>query len=59
MEKPDRSSRALTVCVRGKRALRFSEVRDFDRLSNAISRRCGMTASPQHSASTEVTNFLF
>ncbi|XP_013992970.1 TBC1 domain family member 8B isoform X2 [Salmo salar] len=53
VEKPDRSSRALTVCVRGKRALRFSEVRDFDRLSNAISRRCGMTASPQHSASTE------
>uniref|UniRef100_A0A673WBU3 TBC1 domain family member 8B n=1 Tax=Salmo trutta TaxID=8032 RepID=A0A673WBU3_SALTR len=51
--KPDRSSRALTVCVRGKRALRFSEVRDFDRLSNAINRRCGMTASPQHSASTE------
>uniref|UniRef100_A0A673WBV9 TBC1 domain family member 8B n=1 Tax=Salmo trutta TaxID=8032 RepID=A0A673WBV9_SALTR len=54
VEKPDRSSRALTVCVRGKRALRFSEVRDFDRLSNAINRRCGMTASPQHSASTEV-----
>ncbi|XP_029547469.1 TBC1 domain family member 8B isoform X2 [Salmo trutta] len=53
VEKPDRSSRALTVCVRGKRALRFSEVRDFDRLSNAINRRCGMTASPQHSASTE------
>ncbi|XP_031682372.1 TBC1 domain family member 8B isoform X1 [Oncorhynchus kisutch] len=53
VEKPDRSSRALTVCVRGKRALRFSEVRDFERLSNAIRRRCGMTASPQHSASTE------
>uniref|UniRef100_A0A8C7LAL8 TBC1 domain family member 8B n=1 Tax=Oncorhynchus kisutch TaxID=8019 RepID=A0A8C7LAL8_ONCKI len=59
VEKPDRSSRALTVCVRGKRALRFSEVRDFERLSNAIRRRCGMTASPQHSASTEVTNFPF
>uniref|UniRef100_A0A8C8GAI8 TBC1 domain family member 8B n=1 Tax=Oncorhynchus tshawytscha TaxID=74940 RepID=A0A8C8GAI8_ONCTS len=53
VEKPDRSSRALTVCVRGKRALRFSEVRDFERLGNAIRRRCGMTASPQHSASTE------
>uniref|UniRef100_A0A4W5L549 TBC1 domain family member 8B n=1 Tax=Hucho hucho TaxID=62062 RepID=A0A4W5L549_9TELE len=56
--KPDRSSRALTVCVRGKRALRFSEVRDFERLGNAIRRRCGMTDSPQHSASPEVTNFL-
>uniref|UniRef100_A0A4W5KUH1 TBC1 domain family member 8B n=1 Tax=Hucho hucho TaxID=62062 RepID=A0A4W5KUH1_9TELE len=55
VEKPDRSSRALIVCVRGKRALRFSEVRDFERLANAIRRRCGMTASPQHSASTEVT----
>uniref|UniRef100_A0A6Q2XPE8 TBC1 domain family member 8B n=1 Tax=Esox lucius TaxID=8010 RepID=A0A6Q2XPE8_ESOLU len=55
VEKPDRSSRALTVCVRGKRALRFSEVRDFERLANAIRRRCGITASPQHSASTEVT----
>ncbi|XP_010893714.1 TBC1 domain family member 8B isoform X2 [Esox lucius] len=54
VEKPDRSSRALTVCVRGKRALRFSEVRDFERLANAIRRRCGITASPQHSASTEV-----
>uniref|UniRef100_A0A673WL98 TBC1 domain family member 8B n=1 Tax=Salmo trutta TaxID=8032 RepID=A0A673WL98_SALTR len=54
VEKPDRSSRALIVCVRGKRALRFSEVRDFERLANAIRRRCGMTASPQHSASTEV-----
>ncbi|XP_035638528.1 TBC1 domain family member 8B-like isoform X3 [Oncorhynchus keta] len=53
VEKPDRSSRALTVCVRGKRALRFSEVRDFEHLGNAIRRRCGMTASPQHSASTE------
>uniref|UniRef100_A0A673WCY0 TBC1 domain family member 8B n=1 Tax=Salmo trutta TaxID=8032 RepID=A0A673WCY0_SALTR len=58
VEKPDRSSRALTVCVRGKRALRFSEVRDFDRLSNAINRRCGMTASPQHSASTEATEYI-
>ncbi|CAB1316238.1 unnamed protein product, partial [Coregonus sp. 'balchen'] len=54
VEKPDRSSRALTVCVRGKRALRFSEIRDFERLANAIRRRCGMTASPQHSATTEV-----
>uniref|UniRef100_A0A8C7NA33 TBC1 domain family member 8B n=1 Tax=Oncorhynchus kisutch TaxID=8019 RepID=A0A8C7NA33_ONCKI len=53
VEKPDRSSRALTVCVRGKRALRFSEVRDFERLSNAIRRRCGMTASPQHSDNPE------
>lgn len=54
VEKPDPSSRALTVCVRGKRALRFSEVRDYQRLANTIRSRCGISASPQHSASTEV-----
>lgn len=56
VEKPDSSSRALTVCVRGKRALRFSEVRDYQRLANTIRSRCGISASPQHSASTEVTS---
>uniref|UniRef100_A0A673A3H7 TBC1 domain family member 8B n=1 Tax=Sphaeramia orbicularis TaxID=375764 RepID=A0A673A3H7_9TELE len=47
------STRALTVCVRGKRALRFSEVRDYQRLSNTIRSRCGISASPLHSASLE------
>uniref|UniRef100_A0A3Q2Q5S9 TBC1 domain family member 8B n=1 Tax=Fundulus heteroclitus TaxID=8078 RepID=A0A3Q2Q5S9_FUNHE len=54
VEKPDPSSRALTVCVRGKRALRFSEVRDYQRLANTLRSRCGISASPQHSASSEV-----
>uniref|UniRef100_A0A673A420 TBC1 domain family member 8B n=1 Tax=Sphaeramia orbicularis TaxID=375764 RepID=A0A673A420_9TELE len=53
VEKPDSSTRALTVCVRGKRALRFSEVRDYQRLSNTIRSRCGISASPLHSASLE------
>uniref|UniRef100_A0A7N8XX04 TBC1 domain family member 8B n=1 Tax=Mastacembelus armatus TaxID=205130 RepID=A0A7N8XX04_9TELE len=57
VEKPDSSSRALTVCVRGKRALRFSEVRDYQRLANTIRSRCGISASPQHSASSEVVCF--
>lgn len=57
VEKPDSSSRALTVCVRGKRALRFSEVRDYQRLANTIRSRCGISASPQHSASSEVTYY--
>ncbi|XP_048838850.1 TBC1 domain family member 8B isoform X2 [Brienomyrus brachyistius] len=48
VDKPDSSSRAVTVCVRGKRALRFSEVRDYERLANSIRRRCGATASPRH-----------
>ncbi|XP_027886923.1 TBC1 domain family member 8B isoform X1 [Xiphophorus couchianus] len=53
VEKPDSGSRALTVCVRGKRALRFSEVRDYQRLANTIRSRCGISASPQHLASSE------
>ncbi|KAJ0061844.1 hypothetical protein NL108_012504, partial [Boleophthalmus pectinirostris] len=53
VEKPDSGSRALTVCVRGKRALRFSEVRDYQRLANSIRSRCGISASPLHSASSE------
>ncbi|KAK7172914.1 hypothetical protein R3I93_002897 [Phoxinus phoxinus] len=48
VELPDRSSRALTVCLRGKRALRFSEVRDFERLAATIRRKCGTAGSPQH-----------
>ncbi|CAL8281589.1 unnamed protein product [Arctogadus glacialis] len=53
VEKPDSSSRSLTVCVRGKRALRFSEVRHYERLAGTIRSRCGIANSPQHSASTE------
>ncbi|KAG9338921.1 hypothetical protein JZ751_024311, partial [Albula glossodonta] len=53
VEKPDSSSRAVTVCIRGKRALRFSEVRDYERLASGIRRRCGAVASPQHIATGE------
>uniref|UniRef100_H3D2N7 GRAM domain-containing protein n=1 Tax=Tetraodon nigroviridis TaxID=99883 RepID=H3D2N7_TETNG len=53
VEKPDSSSRALTVCVRGKRAMRFSEVREYQRLANTIRSKCGISPSPQHSASSE------
>ncbi|XP_057218001.1 TBC1 domain family member 8B isoform X2 [Triplophysa rosa] len=49
VELPDRGTRALTVCMRGKRALRFSEVRDFERLAATIRRKCGSAGSPQHS----------
>uniref|UniRef100_A0A8B9J8L4 TBC1 domain family member 8B n=1 Tax=Astyanax mexicanus TaxID=7994 RepID=A0A8B9J8L4_ASTMX len=40
VELPDRSSRALSVGVRGKRAFRFSEVRDFERMAATIRRKC-------------------
>uniref|UniRef100_A0A8C9U751 TBC1 domain family member 8B n=1 Tax=Scleropages formosus TaxID=113540 RepID=A0A8C9U751_SCLFO len=55
VEKPDSSSRAVTVCVRGKRALRFSEVRDYERLAYGIRRRCGAAASPMHITAGEVS----
>uniref|UniRef100_A0AAQ4QI10 TBC1 domain family member 8B n=1 Tax=Gasterosteus aculeatus aculeatus TaxID=481459 RepID=A0AAQ4QI10_GASAC len=55
VEKSDASSRSLTVCMRGKRAVRFSEVRGYQLLANTIRSRCGISASPQHSASSEVT----
>ncbi|XP_057677365.1 TBC1 domain family member 8B isoform X1 [Corythoichthys intestinalis] len=54
VDKSDTGSRALTVYVRGKRALRFTEVRDYQRLATTIRGRCGISASPQHSASAEV-----
>ncbi|XP_072532743.1 TBC1 domain family member 8B isoform X2 [Salminus brasiliensis] len=54
VELPDRSSRALSVCVRGKRAFRFSEVRDFERLAATIRRKCSTSSSPQHSASAQL-----
>uniref|UniRef100_A0A673L704 TBC1 domain family member 8B n=1 Tax=Sinocyclocheilus rhinocerous TaxID=307959 RepID=A0A673L704_9TELE len=55
VELPDRSSRALTVCLRGKRALRFSEVRDFERLAATIRRKCRTAGSPQHFISNPET----
>uniref|UniRef100_A0A3B4BWP9 TBC1 domain family member 8B n=1 Tax=Pygocentrus nattereri TaxID=42514 RepID=A0A3B4BWP9_PYGNA len=56
VELPDRSSRALSVGVRGTRAFRFSEVRDFERLAATIRRKCSASSSPQHSASAQVTS---
>ncbi|XP_046694609.1 TBC1 domain family member 8B isoform X3 [Silurus meridionalis] len=49
-----RSTRALSVCVRGKRAFRFSEVRDLDRLASTI-RKCVTSSSPQHSHSAQLS----
>ncbi|XP_053474176.1 TBC1 domain family member 8B isoform X2 [Ictalurus furcatus] len=54
VEIPDRSSRTLSVCVRGKRAFRFSEVRDLDHLASTI-RKCVTSSSPQHSHSAQLS----
>lgn len=57
MELVDRSNRVLSVCVRGKRAFRFSEVRDLDHLASTI-RKCVTSSSPQHSHSAQVTSIF-
>lgn len=57
VEQPDATSRAVTVCVRSKRALRFSDVQNYQQLANTIRTRCGISASPQHSASSQVKRF--
>uniref|UniRef100_A0A7N8YDD1 TBC1 domain family member 8B n=1 Tax=Mastacembelus armatus TaxID=205130 RepID=A0A7N8YDD1_9TELE len=44
---------SVTGSIENTRALRFSEVRDYQRLANTIRSRCGISASPQHSASSE------
>ncbi|GAA6079020.1 TBC1 domain family member 8B-like, partial [Tachysurus ichikawai] len=50
----NRSSRSLSVCVRGKRAFRFSEVRELDNLASTI-RKCVTSSSPQHSHSAQLS----
>uniref|UniRef100_A0A7N8WV58 TBC1 domain family member 8B n=1 Tax=Mastacembelus armatus TaxID=205130 RepID=A0A7N8WV58_9TELE len=50
---------SVTGSIENTRALRFSEVRDYQRLANTIRSRCGISASPQHSASSEVVCFNF
>ncbi|KAA0716636.1 TBC1 domain family member 8B [Triplophysa tibetana] len=59
VELPDRSTRALTMCMRGKRALRFSEVRDFERLAATIRRKCGSAGSPQHSFMSQLHGMIW
>ncbi|XP_060719682.1 TBC1 domain family member 8B isoform X3 [Tachysurus vachellii] len=54
VEVQNRSSRSLSVCVRGKRAFRFSEVRELDNLASTI-RKCVTSSSPQHSHSTQLS----
>ncbi|XP_064422623.1 TBC1 domain family member 8B isoform X2 [Latimeria chalumnae] len=55
VEKADGASKAVIVCTRGKRAFRFPEVKDYERLIAKLKIKCGATASPQHSASREIS----
>uniref|UniRef100_A0A8D0KIQ0 TBC1 domain family member 8B n=1 Tax=Salvator merianae TaxID=96440 RepID=A0A8D0KIQ0_SALMN len=54
VETADATSKAVSVAVKGKRAFRFSEVRDFENLAAKLRGKCNVTSSPQHGAGTEV-----
>ncbi|XP_062845091.1 TBC1 domain family member 8B isoform X4 [Trichomycterus rosablanca] len=54
VEMPDRSARVLSLCVRGKRVFRFSEVRDLERLASTLRQNCVTSLSPQHSNSSQL-----
>ncbi|KAJ6663251.1 hypothetical protein lerEdw1_010387 [Lerista edwardsae] len=54
VEVSDPASRSVSIATRGKRAFRFSEVRDFEHLVSKLRSQCGATTSPQHVVTTEV-----
>ncbi|XP_062997913.1 TBC1 domain family member 8B [Elgaria multicarinata webbii] len=53
VEVADPASRALSIATRGKRAFRFSEVRDVEQLVPKLRSKCDATASLQRPAGTE------
>nr|XP_060612600.1 TBC1 domain family member 8B [Anolis sagrei ordinatus] len=55
VEVADPASKAISIATRGKRAFRFSEVRDWEHLVPKLKGRCDAAASPQHAASVEVS----
>ncbi|XP_061454946.1 TBC1 domain family member 8B isoform X2 [Rhineura floridana] len=54
VEATDPVSKAVSIATRGKRAFRFSEVRDFEQLVAKLKNKHDATTSLQHSASAEV-----
>lgn len=54
VEVSDPTSKSVSIATRGKRAFRFSEVRDFEHLVSKLRSQCGTTLSPQHVMTAEV-----
>ncbi|XP_032625329.1 TBC1 domain family member 8B isoform X5 [Chelonoidis abingdonii] len=54
VEKADPANKGVSISIRGKRAFRFTEVKDFEHLVAKLRIRSGTTSSPHHTASTEV-----
>lgn len=57
MDKADPANRGVNISTKGKRAFRFTEVRDFEQLVTKLRIKCNATSSPQH-INTEVTLHL-
>uniref|UniRef100_A0A452HMZ7 GRAM domain-containing protein n=1 Tax=Gopherus agassizii TaxID=38772 RepID=A0A452HMZ7_9SAUR len=51
----DPANKGVSISIKGKRAFRFTEVKDFEHLVAKLRIRSGTTSSPHHTASTEVT----
>ncbi|TFK15390.1 gremlin-1 [Platysternon megacephalum] len=54
VEKADPANKGVSISTKGKRAFRFTEVKDFEHLVAKLGIRSGTTSSPHHTASTEV-----
>lgn len=55
MDKADPANRGVSISTKGKRAFRFTEVKDFEQLVTKLQIKCNTTSNPQHIISTEVT----
>ncbi|XP_042335447.1 TBC1 domain family member 8B isoform X3 [Sceloporus undulatus] len=55
VEVTDPTSKAISIATKGKRAFRFSEVRDLEHLVPKLKNRCNAALSLQHSVSAEVS----
>lgn len=55
VEKADPANKGVSISTKGKRAFRFTEIKDFEHLVAKLRIRSGTTSSPHHTASMEVT----
>ncbi|XP_043830348.1 TBC1 domain family member 8B isoform X2 [Dromiciops gliroides] len=53
IDKVNDSSQSVVISVKGKKAFRFSDVRDFEQLVARLKLKCGAASIPQQDVSTE------
>ncbi|XP_036596343.1 TBC1 domain family member 8B [Trichosurus vulpecula] len=53
VDKVDDSSQSVVISIKGKKAFRFSDVRDFEQLVARLKLTCGAASIPQQEVSTE------